>query len=166
MLRTILNIMNPNWSDEMEAEFRAELTELGYIHEVLADFGPQDTGVFNKQKIDEAMQIDNYAYNELDRAQLIRLERTGEESPIMYMPINGKFKRNIWRTCGIDWDKYGASSSIVVLDYDEDFNKFRVIKRVELPKSEYSYDTAVKTVIQINEIYNPSWIYVDRGAGK
>lgn len=97
---------NPNWSDEMEAEFRAELTELGYIHEVLADFGPQDTGVFNKACLDRAIAIDNYAYSELTRAQEIRLERTGEELPIMYLPINNQFKRNIFRTMGVDWDKF------------------------------------------------------------
>lgn len=156
---------NPNWSDEMEAEFRAELTELGYIHEVLADFGPQDTGVFNKQKLDEAMNFDNYAYNELDRAQLIRLERTGAEYPIMYTPVNGKYKKNLFRTIGVDWDKFGAASSILILDYDMEWSKFRVIKRIEVPKSQYTYDNAVKLIIQLNEIYNPSWIYVDAGSG-
>lgn len=96
---------NPNWNDQMEAEFRAELTELGYIHEVLAEFGPQDTGVFNKQCLDAAMNFDNYAYNELTRAQEIRLERSGGESPVMYLPIGGKFKKNMFRTMGVDWDK-------------------------------------------------------------
>lgn len=62
--------------------------------------------------------------------------------------------------------KYGASSSIIVLDYDEDFQKFRVIKRIEIPKSEYTYDNAVKTIIKVNEVYNPSWVYVDAGAGE
>ena len=157
---------NPNWNDQMEAEFRSELTELGYIHEVLAEFGPQDTGVFNKSYLDAAMNFDNYAYNELTRAQEIRLERSGDQRPIMYMPINGGYKRNIFRTIGVDWDKYGASSSIIVLDYDEDFQKFRVIKRIEIPKSEYTYDNAVKTIIKVNEVYNPSWVYVDAGAGE
>ena len=32
---------NPNWSDEMEAEFHAELTEVGYLHEVMADMAKQ-----------------------------------------------------------------------------------------------------------------------------
>ena len=62
--------------------------------------------------------------------------------------------------------KYQASSSIVLLDFDQDFNKFRVTKRIEVPKSEYSYDTAVNMIVDLNKIYNPSWIYVDRGAGK
>lgn len=86
----------------MEAEFRAELTELGYIHEVLADFGPQDTGVFNKDCIDFAANTDNYAYNELTRAQLIRIEQTGADYPVMYLPLNNKFKPNLFRTMGVN----------------------------------------------------------------
>lgn len=61
--------------------------------------------------------------------------------------------------------KFGASSSILVLDYDMEWSKFRVIKRIEVPKSQYTYDNAVKLIIQLNEIYNPSWIYVDAGSG-
>lgn len=95
------SLHNPNWSDQMEAEFRAELSELGYIHEVLAEFGPQDTGVFNKEDIDRARTFDNYAYNELSKVQEMQLARTGEEMPIMYLPVNGKFKRNIFRTMGV-----------------------------------------------------------------
>jgi replicative DNA helicase len=67
---------------------------------------------------------------------------------------------------GVDWDKYGASSSILILDYDLEFEKFRVIKRIEVPKSEYSYDNAVNLIVELNDVYNPSWIYVDRGSGK
>ena len=62
--------------------------------------------------------------------------------------------------------KYGTSSSIIILDYDVNYQKFRVIKRVELPRSEYSYDTAVNTIIELNKIYMPAFIYVDAGAGK
>jgi len=62
--------------------------------------------------------------------------------------------------------KYGASSSIVILDYDSDFQKFRIIRRIEVPKSEYSYDNAVNMIVELNNIYNPSWIYVDRGSGE
>lgn len=44
--------------------------------------------------------------------------------------------------------------------------KFIVTKRIEVPKSEYSYDAAVKMVVDLNEKYNPTWIYCDRGAGE
>ena len=62
--------------------------------------------------------------------------------------------------------KYGASSSIIILDYDLINRKFKVIKRVEVPRSEYSYDTAVNLVVELNDQYNPAWIYADAGAGE
>lgn len=64
------------------------------------------------------------------------------------------------------WDKYAASSSILILEYDLIRQKFKVIKRVEVPRSEYSYDTAVNMIVELNEQYNPAWIYCDSGAGE
>ena len=73
---------------------------------------------------------------------------------------------NPFRTMGVDWDKYGASSSIIILDYDVIRQKFKVIKRIEVPRAEYSYDKAVNMIVELNEQYNPSWIYCDRGSGE
>lgn len=64
-----------------------------------------------------------------------------------------------------DWDKYGAGSSIVVLDYDIKMKKFIVMKRIEVPRGEYSLDNAVSKTIEVNDIYDPRWIFVDRGYG-
>ena len=158
---------NPNWNDQMEAELRAQLTAEGYVHEVLAEFGTQETGVFDKDKIDAAMQVLDYAYNELDFFQQKKIIEENREQPLMYM-YNKSFKApaNVFRTMGVDWDKYQASSSIIILDYDMITDKFKVIKRIEVPKSEYSYDNAVNLIIELNEQYNPAWIYVDRGAAE
>lgn len=41
-----------------------------------------------------------------------------------------------------------------------------VLKRYEVPRAEYSYDMAVNKVIELDAIYNPSFIYCDRGAGE
>ena len=62
--------------------------------------------------------------------------------------------------------KYQASSSIIILDFDMKMRRFRVIKRIEVPKSQYSYDAAVNLVVKLNDIYNPSFIYADRGSGE
>lgn len=35
-----------------------------------------------------------------------------------------------------------------------------------MPRSEYSYDAAVNLIIELNEIYNPSYIYCDAGSGE
>lgn len=61
--------------------------------------------------------------------------------------------------------KYGASSSLIVLEYNQEEDTFFVLKRKEVPRGEYSYDNAVRTIIELNEIYSPSYIYCDAGAG-
>lgn len=64
------------------------------------------------------------------------------------------------------WDKSQAPTSILILEYDQTFNKFRVINRTEIESSEFTFDKAVKKIIDLNAIYNPSYIYIDRGSGK
>ena len=158
---------NPNWCDQMEAEFRASLTASGYVHEVEAEFGVQDTGVFDKTQLDRARTFYNYAYNELDYYQEQEIKRGIKEQPVMMMyDVYNTAPFNRFRTMGIDWDKYSSSSSIVILEYNVKFKQFMILKRFEMPRAEYSYDNAVNTVIELNKIYNPAWIYADRGAGE
>lgn len=40
------------------------------------------------------------------------------------------------------------------------------MKRIEVPRSEYSLDKAVQMTVKLNQIYRPSWIFCDRGYGK
>ena len=64
-----------------------------------------------------------------------------------------------------DFDKYQSGSSIIILDHDIKAKKFIVMKRIEIPRSEYTLDNAVKQIIEVNDIYNPRWIFLDRGYG-
>lgn len=155
---------NPSWNEDMEAEFRGQLTSSEFEHEIMAEFGTEDAGVFDKDKLDIAFTTDDYAYQELDRIQERKAQEEGRNPRMFMWP--GRAPANAYRTMGIDWDKFQSSSSIVILDYDVVLQKFRVILRLETPKSEYSYDAAVKTVIDLNEKYNPSWIFADRGSGE
>lgn len=157
---------NPGWDEKMEAELRAQLTAEGYVHEVLAEFGTQEKGVFNKDKLDAAQQVLDYAYNELAFGQKKKCEERGFYPEMLMYDKATKAPNNVFRTVGVDWDKYGANSSIVVLEFDPRLNKFKVLKRIEVPRSEYSYDNAVKKIVEVNEIYNPSFIYCDAGAGE
>lgn len=163
---------NPNWNENMEAEFRAILTEQGYVHEVLAEFGTQDTGVFDKEKLDKAIKKLDYAYNELSYYQKQNIKARKDTESRYAGPKMLDFTKenpapyNPFRTMGIDFDKYQASSSILILEYNRDLRKMMVLKRYEMPRAEYSYDTAVNKIIELNEIYNPSFIYCDRGSGE
>lgn len=157
---------NPSWCDEMEAEFRAMLSEQGYVHEIEAEFGTEEAGVFSKERIDEAKKMLDYYYTPLDLLQQRMAQSQGREPIDMTNGLDKRPKRNIFRTIGVDWDKYGASSSILVLEYNTEYNKCMVIDRIEIPRSEYTYDNAVNKIVELNAIYNPSWIYCDRGSGE
>ena len=52
-----------------------------------------------------------------------------------------------------------------MLEFNERLKRFMILKAYSVPRSEYSYDMAVKTIIELNEIYKPAMIYCDRGAG-
>ena len=158
---------NPNWCDEMEAEFRATLSDQGYVHEVEAEFGVQNTGVFNKDRVDFAKEIYNYSYQPLDYYQESALKSGNLAPPDMLLyNKNHHAPFNRFRTIGVDWDKYAETSSIVVLEFNERLKKFMILKALSVPRSEYSYDLAVKTIIEYNEIYKPAMIYCDRGSGE
>jgi hypothetical protein len=145
-------MVNPEWSPSLESELRGMYSQVAYEHEVLAEFGTEMIGVFNKSFIDEAASIP-YPFNDERRF----------DSPI---------------TIGIDWDKFGAATQIVVVQWDpsdvkrtkdnllEGNGRFRVIKRVEIPKSARTYDIAVEKVCELDRIYQPAFIYPDRGAGE
>ena len=93
---------NPNWNEQMEAEFRAQLSEQGYIHEILAEFGTEETGVFNKEKVDRASSYEYYAYQELTYTQKLKMQEFGIE-PVYYLyDINHRAPMNAFRTMGVD----------------------------------------------------------------
>lgn len=157
---------NPGWDEKLESSYRATLTEQGYIHEIEAEFGTQENGVFPKDKIDESMKILNYAYDELTYAQKAKVRDQNINYEMLDFNEDRKPPYNPFRTIGVDWDKYQAGSSIVVLEWNNKYKRFMIIKAKEVPRGEYSYDNAVKTIIEYNNIYKPAWIYVDAGAGE
>jgi replicative DNA helicase len=139
----------------MEKELKGLYTEVAYDHEVMANFGTEMVGVFNKDYIDEASS-NGYAL----------LSQPRIDAPIAF---------------GIDWDKYGAATQIVVTQWNQydrrrprpemgmaepGMGRFQVINRIEIAKGDFTYDNAVKKIIELDSIYNPIAIYPDRGAGE
>lgn len=148
-------MVNPEWSQKMERELRQQFSEVAYEHEVLAEFGTEMVGVFNKDYVDEAASI-GYSYT---------------TAPQHAGPI----------AIGVDWDKSGAATQIIVTQYnpyevrrarpelgetEPSFGRFQVINRIEIPKGEFTYDIAVKKIIELDQIYSPFGIYADAGAGE
>ena len=105
---------NPQWGPKMEEEFRAQLSEQGYIHEILAEFGTQETGVFDKDKLDAAMRVDVYAYAPLTYSQQMRVDEQHLDVEMLIPPRGqnlGVYRPNIFRTMGIKFIRQRDSLS-------------------------------------------------------
>lgn len=163
------SMVNPDFDEKMEGELRATMTEQAYIHEVEAEFGEETVGVFNKDAVERAKSAYLYSYRELNAWEREQYKKNGYAlEDIVYIP---KYtKRNpapsAHRIIGVDWDKYGAATQIIVTEFNELLKKFQVINRIEISRGDFTFDNAVKTIIELNDIYDPKFIYVDAGMGE
>lgn len=139
---------NPHFTKDIEEEMRAQYNEMAYRHEIEADWGEDVEGVYPRRYVDAAFLTPGWEY------------------------IEGRVSARSEHLIGVDWDKYGAGPNIVVLEMcndnyeDERFaGKLRIAFREEIPRNEYVLTQAVDRVIELNAIFNPKYIYVDRGYG-
>ena len=67
-----------------------------------------------------------------------------------------------------EWDplQKRADHQEYLRDQLPELGRFKVINRVEIPVSEFTYDNAVKKLQELDKRYNPFAIYVDKGAGE
>ncbi len=140
---------NPYFSKEQEEEFREQYSPSGYRHEIEADWGEDSEGVYPRKFVDKAFISPSWDYIP---------EITSARS---------------FHTIGVDWDKYGAGTNIVVTEVCSDNyedprfrGKIKICYREEIAKSEYTLTKAVDRIIELNQIFNPKHIYVDRGYGE
>ena len=154
--------INPDTDKTYLQDIKDELSELRYDQEVMAEFGDEELGVYQKIYIQKAIEegkrinhtystrMDSKSFNDLLR------NRTGP------------------RILGIDWDKYQAGTTFVALELDKLYinekgqhePKFRVLFRLEIPKSSFTYVNAINKIVELNDIYDFDWIAVDRGYGE
>lgn len=161
--------VNPDFDEEMEGEFRATMTEQGYIHEVLAEFGEETMGVFGKAMVERARDQFLYTYRDLNVFEQKVAKKNGykveEIVKIGQYTLDRPAPYGV-RILAADWDKYGAATQIVGLVYDTDYQKLRVEGRWEIPRGDFTFDTAVKKIIELDEIHNYNAIMLDAGSGE
>ena len=140
---------NPFFTKEQEEEFREQYSSSGYRHEIEADWGEDSEGVYPRKFVDRAFISPSW----------------------LYIPEISSARS--FHTIGVDWDKYGAGTNIVVTEVCADNyedtrfrGKVKLCYREEISKSEYTLTRAVDRIIELNQIFNPKHIYVDRGYGE
>jgi len=157
--------VSPNWSEDMEYEFRTTYTIEDYTHEFDADFGSEAQGVFHPDYIDEALRLYDY-----------------KDTPLKKTPGN-------IRVLGVDWNESKNGVQIVMAEAmkhptnmtfireDEDGkptdekyqeviqNKFVVIEHIAIHDKEFTQNKAITTVMRLMAEYDIDHLYVDEGHG-
>lgn len=128
-------------------ELKEELTEIRYIQEVLAEFGEEAAGVYQKRHVDAAVDL-------------------GKKLDIIYKQGESRQEKRGPRILGVDWDKYGASTNMVGVEHIDELGVFAPFHRTEIPRTEFTYDNAVKKIIELNALHDYDYIYVDAGHGE
>lgn len=131
--------VNPNWSESLDRLFRKNLTAIGYKHEILADFGEQEEGVFQATYVDAAMAE--------------------------YKLANMKPTLNWMYAIGVDWNSPKIGTTIYVTGFNMATNKFVIVEHAVIQRAGWTQTAAIQKIIELNRKWRPFAIYVDHGYG-
>lgn len=140
--------MNPNWNEEMERDLRAQYSGVKYLQEVMAEFGEEEMGVIAKRFIDSAV---------------LRGQQLGLRYQNRFNPLEKRGPRIL----GVDWDKYGASTHMIALEFDRvNTHLYYPIFYHEVPKHRFTLTQGIQDVLDLDAAFDFDYIIVDRGYGE
>ena len=156
--------INPDTQQTYLEDIKDELSDMRYTQEVMAEFGEEEMGVYQKRFI-------NAAIMEGERLKFRYITKWAKEDRKSYLTRTQG--QNI-RILGVDWDKYSAATNMVCMEFDR-FHQdhegrivplFKMLFRIEVPRSDFTYVNAMNKIIELNEEYQFDWIGIDRGYGE
>ena len=103
----------PHYNDDIDNDLRSQSDDMGYVQEVMAEFGTSRAGVFQKYFIDLCSKL---SINNTDQASVLAN------------------RRNYIITMGCDWNHEGIGTRIVALAYDRINKLFLLLIRRLYPK--------------------------------
>ena len=136
----------PQWNEQMERDLKLQFSGVKYLQEVEAEFGEEQAGVIQKKHIDAA---------------IIR----GEQLGLRYQSIEAPEERRGPRILGVDWDKYGAATHMIGLEFDETNRLYYPIFYHEVAKHRFTLTQAIRDIVTSDEAFFWDHIIVDRGYG-
>ena len=156
--------INPDTEQTYLEDIRDELSDMRYTQEVMAEFGEEEMGVYQKRFIDEALA-------EGARLKHSYLTKWAKEDRKAYL---SRTRGDNIRILGVDWDKYSAATNLVCMEFDKYHQDqdgrivplFKMLFRVEVPRSDFTYVNAMNKIIELNDEYEFDWIGIDRGYGE
>jgi len=133
------SMVNPNWNETFEAFFRSEYTEEQYRHEILAEFGEQEEGVYQLKYVEAAQS--GYEYSQMT-----------PDPTWTYM-------------IGVDWNDIKIGTTIAVVGHNPHDGYFYLVNKHTISRSERTQLAACQKIAELNRIWNAAFIYVDQGYG-
>ena len=100
--------MNPDTLQTYLEDIRDELSEMRYVQEVMAEFGEEELGVYQKKYIQQAIL-------EGERLKFRYITKWPEEERKAYLK---RTQGQCIRILGVDWDKYAAATNMVCMEFD------------------------------------------------
>jgi len=132
--------VNPLWDSNKEKMFKGLLTEAGYEHEILAEFGSREEGVFQAGYVKTAQA--DYEYSDM------------------------RFRTDWTYSIGVDWNGMAIGTTILVLGFNPAQNKFKVVDRDIVRRDGWTQLAACNRIAEVNRKWHPESIYVDAGYGR
>ena len=156
--------INPDTLQTYLEDIRDELSEMRYVQEVMAEFGEEELGVYQKKYIYEAIK-------EGERLGYRYITKWSKQDREAYLK---RTQGQCIRILGVDWDKYAAATNMVCMEFDR-FHQdadgrivplFKMLFRIEIARSDFTYVNAMNKIIELNDEYKFDWIAIDRGYGE
>lgn len=136
---------NPQWTEEMVEDIKANTPEHEWLTEWMLQPTSANTAVFRMEDIDRSCR--DYAYH------------CPAEGVDLISPFENRYLT-------VDWDKYQAGTNICVTQYNPGTQELKLIYRTEIPRSQFTYMEACNRVLDLFVEYRPSLVLTDQGAGE
>ncbi len=132
--------VNPNWTPDLEQFFRSRLSAIGYDHEINANFGQEEEGVYQVKYVENA-QTSSFTY------------------------ASQKWNPGWVYNIGVDWNDVKIGTTFYVVGWNPGDTQFYLVDRQCVQKEGWNQIAACQKVQELNRIWRPRWIYVDHGFG-
>ena len=155
--------VNPNWDDEEERKHRKQLTEIEYMHEVEADWGTVEHGVFNWKYFEKCLlEYSNYVYVDLNYTITQSILKSG-------LTLENYVLNKISRLSLSRYNKYWFGADLGYTDdpseyvvYEESNGIMRLICRIHMEN--LTYDNQCDLIFTIDKFFNFELLGMDEGS--
>lgn len=131
----------PHYNDKLDKEFKGQFTDIGYVQEVMAEFGETEAGVFQDYFIEKNTVVN------IDRGRVLE----NRDDYIIFL--------------GGDWNDDKNGTRLLAIAFNKEDKSFFVVDKRRVSKEGWTQVAAVEEIIQFNRKYNFDYVYLDEGYG-